>query len=120
MAGVNYTAATDEPSDFGNNATSASHSSESLSPPQRNILLSLSAETHTAAAAAATAAGSFGKITVTEACDASGAALTKTLVLLVCLIYLPHDDYVFSLQTKYRVNVFLNGIKLKPSIKTYN
>lgn len=90
-AGVNYSTATDEPNDLGNNATSASHFSESLSPSQRNILLSVADESHTAAAA-----GSLGKITVTEACDASGVSL----VLLVCLIYLPQNDSVFSLQTK--------------------
>lgn len=54
-AGINYSTAADELSDTENNATSASSSSESLSPSQRNILLSLSAETHTAAA------GFFGK-----------------------------------------------------------
>lgn len=70
-AGVNYSTATDEPSDLGNNATSASQSSESLSPSQRNILLSVADESHTAAAAA----GSLGKITVTEAVDPSGVPL---------------------------------------------
>lgn len=57
-AGFHYSSATDELSGMGNNATSTSSSSESLSPSQRNILL-----THTAAA------GNFGKITVTEACS---------------------------------------------------
>ncbi|KAG8000738.1 hypothetical protein GBF38_017223, partial [Nibea albiflora] len=46
-AGFDYS---DEVSDVGNNATSTSHSSESLSPSQRNILLTHNAETHTAAA----------------------------------------------------------------------
>lgn len=54
--------ATDELSSIENNATSTSSSSESLSSSQRNILLTHSAETHTAAA------GSFGKTPVTEAC----------------------------------------------------
>ncbi|XP_041807417.1 protein HEG [Chelmon rostratus] len=44
-AGFHYSSATDELSGMGNNATSTSSSSESLSPSQRNILL-----THTAAA----------------------------------------------------------------------
>lgn len=62
-AGINHSTATDELNDTENNATSTSYSSESLSPSQRNILLSLTAETHTAAA------GNFGKFTVTEACS---------------------------------------------------
>lgn len=62
-AGITYSAVTDELGDIGDNATSTSYSSESLSPSQRNILLSLAAETHTAAARA------FGKFTVTEACS---------------------------------------------------
>lgn len=61
-AGITSSAATDELSDLENNATSASYSSESLSPSQRNVLLSAAAETQTAAA------GSFGKVTATEAC----------------------------------------------------
>lgn len=63
-AGFDYSPATDEVSDVeNNNATSTSYSSESLSPSQRNILLTHTAETHTAAA------GHFGKISVTEACN---------------------------------------------------
>lgn len=62
-AGITYSTTTDELNDIGNNATSTSYSSEILSPSQRNILLSLAAETHTAAA------GAFGKFPVTEACS---------------------------------------------------
>ncbi len=61
-AGSYSSTATDELSSMGSNATSTSYSSESLSPSQRNILLTHTAETHTAAA------GSVGKITVPEAC----------------------------------------------------
>ncbi|XP_042350667.1 probable secreted beta-glucosidase SIM1 [Plectropomus leopardus] len=49
-AGLYYSAGTDELSYMENNATSTSYSSESLSPSQRNILLTHTAETHTAAA----------------------------------------------------------------------
>lgn len=49
-AGLYHSAATDELSNLENNATSTSYSSESLSPSQRNILLTHTAETHTAAA----------------------------------------------------------------------
>lgn len=62
-AGFSFSTATDELSYTENNATSTSYSSESLSPSQRNLLLTHAAETHTAAV------GNFGKITVTEACD---------------------------------------------------
>lgn len=54
-AGINHSTPADELGDVGRNASSTSYSSESLSPAQRNTLLSLSAETHTAAA------GSLGK-----------------------------------------------------------
>lgn len=53
-AGINQSTSTDELDDVGRNASSTSYSSESLSPSQRNTLLSLSAEPHTAA-------GSLGK-----------------------------------------------------------
>uniref|UniRef100_UPI0037E8CAF5 protein HEG n=1 Tax=Semicossyphus pulcher TaxID=241346 RepID=UPI0037E8CAF5 len=49
-AGLYISAATDELSNVENNATSTIYSSESLSPSQRNILLTHAAETHTAAA----------------------------------------------------------------------
>ncbi|XP_070771173.1 protein HEG [Enoplosus armatus] len=49
-AGFYYSTATDELSNMENNSTSTSYSSESLSPSQRNILLTRAAETHTAAA----------------------------------------------------------------------
>ena len=63
--GFHPSTATDELGDMeNNNATSTSYSSESLSPSQRNILLTHSAETHTAATAA-----NYGKTSVTEACD---------------------------------------------------
>lgn len=60
-AGFYSSVATDELGNMENNATSTSYSSESLSPSQRNILLTHTAETHTAAA------GSVGKITVRPA-----------------------------------------------------
>lgn len=61
-AGITYSTAADERNDTKNSSTSTLYP-ESLSPSQGDILLSLPAETHTAAAAAA---GSFGKVTVTE------------------------------------------------------
>ncbi|GAA6230156.1 protein HEG homolog 1 [Lates japonicus] len=48
-AGFSYSTATDELSYTENNATSTSYSSESLSPSQRNLLLTHAAETHIAA-----------------------------------------------------------------------
>lgn len=55
-AGFGSPAATDELDHTEQNRTSALYSSESLSPSQRNVLLSLPAETHTAA-------GPIGKVT---------------------------------------------------------
>lgn len=57
-AGFDISTATDELNNVENNATSTSYSSESLSPSQRNILLTHSAESET------TAAGRFGKSAV--------------------------------------------------------
>lgn len=54
-AGISQSTSPDEFDDVGRNASSTSYNSESLSPSQRNTLLSLSAEPHTAAA------GSLGK-----------------------------------------------------------
>lgn len=55
-AGFYYSTAKDELSNTENSATSASYSSESLSPSQRNLLL-----THTAAETHTATAGNFGK-----------------------------------------------------------
>lgn len=52
-AGFDISTATDELSNEGSNATSVSYSSESLSPSQRNILLTHRAETETETSAAA-------------------------------------------------------------------
>lgn len=54
-AGINLSTSENELGDVGRNGSSTLYSSESLSPSQRNTLLSLSAETHTSAA------GSLGK-----------------------------------------------------------
>ena len=64
--GLYYSTATNELGDMEYKVTSTSQSSsESLSPSQRNLLLTHTAETQTTAAAAA---GNLGKITVNEAC----------------------------------------------------
>ncbi|TWW80654.1 hypothetical protein D4764_01G0004690 [Takifugu flavidus] len=59
--GFSSSAATDELNHTEQNRSSALYPSESLSPSQRNILLSLPAETHTAAA------GPLGKVPLPEA-----------------------------------------------------
>lgn len=62
-AGFYNSAATDDVSSTDNNATSSLFSSESLSPSQRSLLLSHSAETHT------TTVGDLGKkMSLTQAC----------------------------------------------------
>lgn len=100
-AGFYSSAATDELSDMGNNETSTSYSSESLSPSQRNILLTHTAETHTAATA-----GSSGKIC--QACQDKCNTLHWKLAQFDEFTHIISYDNVFPLQSKGSVNVYFS------------
>lgn len=84
-AGFSSSAATDELRAMGHNETSTSYSSESLSPSQRNLLLTRTAETHAATA------GNFGEITVNEACNGKCNVLDDVLVRFAVSVT-PHED----------------------------
>ncbi len=97
-AGFYYSAASEELQDVENNATSTSYSSESLSPSQRNILLTHSAETHTAAA------GTLGEFLSLRPAVAS-ATSGKNFVLQAEFTSITPFKALFNLQSKGFINV---------------